>query len=269
MGMTAQRRIDPLTWLILAFIAAPLLIVVPMSFSTAPSLEFPPPAWGFNYYRAFFSDSRWLQPLLNSFIIALGAAALTMLLVIPASFAMVRHRFHGRALTSLMLLLPLMAPHIVIALGYYSYFGSLHLTQTYAGVILAHTCLSVPMVFLTLSAALKGFDRNLERAGANLGASPLRVFRHVTFPVLRPAFVVAALFAFVQSFDETVVALFISGRDAATLPRKIFDAMRTEADPVVAVVSTLLLAAVIAGVIGSRLWQRRRKRVNALAFAMQ
>jgi len=125
------------------------------------------------------------------------------------------------------------------------------------------------MVFLTLSAALKGFDRNLERAGANLGASPLRVFRHVTFPVLRPAFVVAALFAFVQSFDETVVALFISGRDAATLPRKIFDAMRTEADPVVAVVSTLLLAAVIAGVIGSRLWQRRRKRVNALAFAMQ
>ena len=267
--MNQQRPIGPLTWLILAFIAAPLLIVVPMSFSTAPSLEFPPPGWGLDYYRAFFGDARWLQPLLNSFIIALGAAVLTMLLVVPAAFAMVRHRFLGRGLTNLVLLLPLTAPHIVIALGYYSYFGSLHLTQTYAGVILAHTCLAVPMVFLTLSAALKGFDRNLERAGANLGASPLRVFRHVTFPVLRPAFVVAALFAFVQSFDETVVALFISGRDAATLPRKIFDAMRTQADPVVAVVSTLLLGSVVAAVIGSRLWQRRRQRTTTVAWAAQ
>jgi len=187
-----------------------------------------------------------------------------MLLVVPAAFAMVRHRFFGRAMTNLLLLLPLTAPHIVIALGYYSYFCTMHLTQTHLGVILAHTCLSVPMVFLTLSAALKGFDRNLERAAANLGASPLRVFRHVTFPVLRPAFLVAALFAFVQSFDETVVALFISGRDAATLPRKFFDSMRTQADPGVAVVSTLLLAVVITAVVGSRLVRRRRMRLQRL-----
>lgn len=267
--MSASRGLGAVTWLILAFIAAPLAVVVPMSFSTAPSLEFPPPSWGLNYYRAFFSDPRWLQPTVNSFVIALGAAALTMLIVVPAAFAMVRHRFFGRGLTNLLLLLPLTAPHIVIALGYYSYFGSLHLLQTYLGVILAHTCLSVPIVFLTLSAALKGFDRNLERAAASLGASPLRVFRHVTWPVLRPAFLVAALFAFVQSFDETVVALFISGRDAATLPRKIFDSMRTQADPGVAVVSTLLLVLVLAGVVGSRLWQGHRERSRRLLLEAQ
>jgi len=267
--MSASRGLGAVTWLILAFIAAPLAVVVPMSFSTAPSLEFPPPSWGLNYYRAFFSDQRWLQPTFNSFVIALGAAALTMLIVVPAAFAMVRHRFFGRGLTNLLLLLPLTAPHIVIALGYYSYFGSLHLLQSYLGVILAHTCLAVPMVFLTLSAALKGFDRNLERAAASLGASPLRVFRHVTWPVLRPAFLVAALFAFVQSFDETVVALFISGRDAATLPRKIFDSMRTQADPGVAVVSTLLLVLVLAGVVGSRLWQGHRERSRRLLLEAQ
>jgi len=249
-------------WLVLLFIAAPLLVVVHMSFSSAPSLEFPPPAYGLTYYRAFFSDPRWLEPTLNSFIIATATAVLTMLLVVPAAFAMIRHRFRGRGAANLLLLLPLIAPHIVIALGYYSYFGALKLTQTYIGVILAHSCLSVPVVFLTVSAALKGFDRNLERAAMNLGASPLEAFRYVTFPILRPAFLVAALFAFVQSFDETVVALFISGRDAATLPRKIFDSLRTAADPVVAVVSTLLLAAIVVALIASRglAWRRQRVR---------
>lgn len=262
-----MRVLNTTTWLILAFIAAPLVIVVPMSLSTAPSLEFPPPTWGLDYYKVFFTDARWLQPTLNSFVIAAATAVLTMVLVVPASFAMVRYRFRGRGLANMLLLLPLTAPHIVIALGYYSYFGDLGLTQTYLGVVLAHSCLSVPMAFLTLSAALKGFDRNLERAAANLGANPLRVFRYVTFPVLRPAFLVAALFSFIQSFDETVVALFISGREAGTLPRKIFDAMRTQADPVVAVVSTLLLVAVLGTILIVRVLQRRRAQRERIAAA--
>ncbi|HEX2675723.1 MAG TPA: ABC transporter permease [Casimicrobiaceae bacterium] len=253
------RFSDWFAWLVLLFLAAPLAIVVPMSFSNAPSFQFPPPAWGVQYYRAFFADPRWLQPTVNSFIIGAATAVVTMALGIPAAFAIVRHRFAGRGWVNLLLLLPLTAPHIVLALGYYTYFGRLRLTQTYLGVVLAHTCLCVPIVYLTLSAALKGFDRNVERAAMNLGANPWRVFRHVTFPMLRPAFLVAALFAFIQSFDETVVALFISGRDASTLPRKIFDSLRTQADPVVAVVSTLLLGIVLAGTIASRLAARRRR----------
>jgi putative spermidine/putrescine transport system permease protein len=232
--------------LVAVFVVAPIVVVVPMSFSTSPSLEFPPPAYWTGHYAAFFRDVTWTGPTVNSFVIAIGTTILTMLLVTPAAFAMVRHRFAGRGLLNLLLLTPLVVPHIVIAVGYYSYFGRLGLLQTYAGVILAHTCLTAPLAFLTVSAALKGFDRNLERAAQSLGAPPIVAFLVVTVPVLRPAFLVSALLSFVHSFDETTVALFISGRDVATLPKRMFDAIRLQADPVLSVAATLLFAVVLA-----------------------
>ncbi|PSJ56837.1 ABC transporter permease [Pseudaminobacter soli (ex Li et al. 2025)] len=240
-----------LRWLGIAvaiFIAAPLVIVVPMSFSNARSLQFPPPGYWLGYYQAYFTDWSWLRPTWNSILIASATTMLTMVLVVPATFALVRHRFRGKGIADLMMLMPLAVPHIVMAVGYYSYFGSFGIVHTHLGVILAHTCLSVPIAFLVLSANLKGFDRTLERAALSLGASPTRTFIHITLPILRPGLIISALFAFIQSFDETVVAIFISGRDAETLPRKMFDSIRQEADPVIAVISTLLFAAVILGV---------------------
>jgi putative spermidine/putrescine transport system permease protein len=245
---------------VLAFVATPLLIVVPMSFSTAVSLEFPPPGWWTGYYAAYFSDTRWTRPTLNSLGIAAAVAVLTVALVTPAAFALVRHRFAGKSLVNLLLMLPLAVPHIVMAIGYYAFLADMRLLQTFPGIILAHTALSVPMAFLVLSANLKGFDRSLERAAMSLGASPAATFRHVTLPVLWPGFAAAALFAFVQSFDETVVALFISGRDTETLPRRMFDSIRTTADPVIAVVSTLLFLAVAALVILPVLWRALARR---------
>ena len=230
--------------LVLAFVAAPLLIVVPMSFSTAVSLEFPPPGWGLGSYAAYFGDERWTRPTLNSLAIGAAVAVVTPILVTPATFALVRHRFAGKGLVNALLMLPLMVPHIVMAIGYYAYLADLGLLQTFPGIILAHTALSVPVAFLVLSANLKGFDRGLERAALSLGASPAATFRHVTLPVLWPGFGAAALFAFVQSFDETVVAIFVSGQATETLPRKMFDSIRSQADPVIAVVSTLLFLAV-------------------------
>jgi putative spermidine/putrescine transport system permease protein len=150
-----------------------------------------------------------------------------------------------------------------MAVGYYSFFGAVGLVQTHLGVILAHTCLSVPIAFLVLSANLKGFDRTLERAAQSLGASPWRTFIHVTLPILKPGLIISALFAFVQSFDETVVAIFISGRNAATLPRKMFDSIRQEADPVIAVVSTLLFVLVLIGIVAPPLWKAVRARTKA------
>ena len=234
---------------VVAFIAAPLLIVVPMSFSTAASLQFPPPGWGWQYYQAYFSDPSWLRPTWNSVFIAAMNTLLTMALVVPATFALVRHKFWGKSAANLMMMMPMAVPHIVMAIGYYSYFGELRLVHSKLGVILAHTCLSVPITFLVLSANLKGFDRTLERAARSLGATPRQVFLHITLPILRPGLLISALFAFIQSFDETVVAIFISGRNAETLPRKMFDSIREEADPVIAVISTLLFAIVFAGLI--------------------
>jgi putative spermidine/putrescine transport system permease protein len=250
---------------VVVFIAAPLAIIVPMSFSSAHSLQFPPPGYWLGYYQSYFTDMRWLRPTLNSIVIATATMALTMLLVVPATFALVRHRFAGRSIADLMMITPLAVPHIVMAVGYYSFLGELGLVQTHLGVVLAHTCLSVPIAFLVLSANLKGFDRTLERAALSLGASPARTFIHITLPILRPGLIISALFAFVQSFDETVVAIFISGRDAETLPRKMFDSIRQEADPVIAVISTLLFVAVLLALVLPAVWKDFRKRIHARA----
>lgn len=171
-----------------------------------------------------------------------------MLVAVPASFALVRHVFIGRTVFNLLIMLPMIVPTIVMALGYYIYFGQLRLVQSYLGVILAHSCIALPMSTLILTAALKGFDRSVERAAMNLGASPFATFRLITFPILRPAFTVAGLFAFIASFDEAVIALFISGRDKATLPRQMFNAVRQEADPTISAASSFLFLLVLAGV---------------------
>ena len=161
-----------------------------------------------------------------------------------------------------MMMMPMAVPHIVMAIGYYSYFGQLGIVFSKLGVILAHTCLSVPITFLVLSANLKGFDRTLERAARSLGATPTQTFIHVTLPILRPGLLISSLFAFIQSFDETVVAIFISGRDAETLPRKMFDSIRQEADPVIAVISTLLFLVVLAGLLAPHVARLIRRLIG-------
>jgi putative spermidine/putrescine transport system permease protein len=239
------------------FLVAPMAIIVPMSFSSAISFEFPPPGYWTGYYVQYFSNPAWLDATLNSFVIAFGSMVFTLLVALPAAFGFVRHQFYGKSAFNLLIMVPLIVPAVVSALGYYGFLSLLHLVGTHAGMIIAHSVLSIPIAFLVLSAALKGFDRNLERAAMNSGAGPLRTFLWVTLPVLRPGILVGALFAFLHSFNEAVVAIFIAGRDASTLPKKMFEAIRLESDPVIAVVSTLLTGAVFLGVFLS-LFVRRR-----------
>jgi len=147
----------------------------------------------------------------------------------------------------------------VSALGYYSFLSLARLVGTHLGMIIAHSVLSIPVAFLVIAAALKGFDRNLERAAMSAGAGPLATFAFVTLPVLRPGIAIGALFAFLHSFNEAVVAIFIAGRDAATLPKKMFESIRLESDPVIAVVSSLLTGTVLAGVLASLLLRPRAR----------
>ena len=246
-----------LAGLVALFLLLPIAIVVPMSFSTAISFEFPPPGYSLGYYAKYFSSEEWLKPTLNSLVIALGATTLTLLLVVPAAFGYVRYRFRGKAFVNLLMMAPLIVPHVVSALAYYGFLGRARLTGTHLGVIVAHGVLAVPVAFLVIAATLKGFDRNLERAAMSAGAGPLRTFFHVTLPVLRPGMLVGALFAFLSSFNEAVVVIFIGGRGAATLPQKMYESIRLESDPVIAVVSTLLVSAVVLGVLVSAFLRRR------------
>ena len=246
-----------LALLVALFLLLPIAIVVPMSFSTAISFEFPPPGYSLGYYAKYFTSEEWLHPTLNSFVIAIGATVLTMLLVVPAAFGYVRYRFRGKAFVNLLMMAPLIVPHVVSAVAYYGFLGRVRLTGTHLGVIVAHGVLAVPVAFLVITATLKGFDRNLERAAMSAGAGPLRTFLHVTLPVLRPGMLVGALFAFLSSFNEAVVVIFIGGREASTLPKKMYESIRLESDPVIAVVSTLLVSAVVVGVLLSTFIRRR------------
>jgi putative spermidine/putrescine transport system permease protein len=244
------------------FLVAPMAIIVPMSFSSAISFEFPPPGYWIGYYVQYFSNPSWLEATANSFIIAFGSMIFTLIVALPAAFGFVRHRFYGKSAFNLLIMLPLVVPAVVSALGYYGFLSLVHLAGTRTGMIVAHSVLSIPIAFLVLSAALKGFDRNLERAAMSAGAGPLRTFLWVTLPVLRPGILVGALFAFLHSFNEAVVAIFIAGRDASTLPKKMFEAIRLESDPVIAVVSTLLTGAVLLGVLVSLFLRRRPAHGN-------
>jgi putative spermidine/putrescine transport system permease protein len=239
------------------FLIAPMAIIVPMSFSTAVSFEFPPPGYWLGYYVQYFHSATWLAATANSFVIALGSMLLTMLVALPAAFGYVRYRFRGKGAFNLIVMLPLIVPGVVSALGYYGFLSRLHLVGTRGGMIIAHSVLSIPVAFLVICAALKGFDSNLERAASSAGAGPLRTFVWVTLPVLRPGLLVGALFAFLHSFNEAVVAIFIAGRDASTLPKKMFESIRLESDPVIAVVATLLTGAVLLGVLVSLLFRQR------------
>ena len=247
-----------LAWLAAIFLVAPIAIIVPMSFSKAISFEFPPPGYWTGYYAQYFASHSWLEATANSFVIAFGSMVFTLLVALPAAFGFVRYRFQGKSTLNLVMMVPIIVPAVVSALGYYGFLSLMRLVGTHAGMIIAHSVLSIPVAFLVIAAALKGFDRNLERAAMSAGAGPLRTFFWVTLPVLRPGILVGALFAFLHSFNEAVVAIFIAGRAASTLPKKMFESIRLESDPVIAVVSTLLTGSVLLGVLISLLFRQRR-----------
>lgn len=242
------------------FLIVPLIIVMIMSFSAATSFRFPPPDYSLHYYRVYFSSFKWTSATFVSVYIALATAVLTLALVLPAGFGYMNYRFRGRALINLVIMLPLMVPNVVAALGYYGYFGPLGLVGTPFGMVLAHTALAIPVTFLVVCAGIKGFDRNLIRASMSSGAGPIRTFFYVSAPVLRPTILVAALFAFLASFNEAVVSIFIGGRDASTLPKTMFESIQLDSDPVIAVVSALLTMAVVVSVVVSTVYSERKKR---------
>jgi putative spermidine/putrescine transport system permease protein len=240
------------------FLLAPLAIVIPMSFSAASSFEFPPVHYSLRHYHTYFTSPDWLGPTFNSILVGVAAAILTLVVATPAAFAVNRREFRGRRVLQVMLLMPMLVPSIIMAISYYTIFGKIGLNQTYTGVILAHACIAIPVVLITMSASLRNLDRNLERAATICGATPMQVFCRITLPILRPSFVVAGFFAFITSFDEATISLFISGRNVAMLPRRMFASIQLEADPVVAVVSSLIIGVALVAMVSVTLVRHRR-----------
>jgi putative spermidine/putrescine transport system permease protein len=227
---------------VLAFLILPIAIIALVSFSSAAYLTFPPPSFGLRWYQAYFGSAEWLASTWLSFLIAAAVVVLATVLGTLAALGLQRLGPAARAIAGGLILSPLIVPGIVIAIGLYYVFARYRLVGTSLGLILAHTCLAVPFVVTSVSASLAGLDRRLSQAAQSLGATPAATFRQVTLPLISPGVLAGALFAFIVSFDELIVALFLSGTGAITLPRRMWDDLRFTIDPTIASVSTLTIA---------------------------
>lgn len=254
------RLLQFVSAIVVVWLLAPMFIVIPMSLTNQRSYRFPPPGWSTEWYRAFFSDPAWYRSLMTSLEIAGISAAIATGLGTAAAFAVTRGRFRsGRVIANAFLLSPMIIPVVIMGIGVYVAFLRWHLIGSTMGFVGAHTSIAIPFVVVVVGANLRTFDRQLERAAASLGAGPLTTFFTVIFPLIRRAVLAAALFAFVTSFDEVVVATFLVSPTKRTLPVQMFTSVTQASDPTVAVASTVMISIIsIALIFGLLLSGGRR-----------
>jgi putative spermidine/putrescine transport system permease protein len=250
--MTTQRRTRvPLgriallgfVALVLLFSIVPLLVIVPESFSNARFLTFPPPGYSWRWYEAFFTDPKWIDAAKTSLLAATLTALVTTPLGTAASYAIHNCTHPAIRHLRLVLLLPLMVPVIIVAVGVFFIYARVDLLNTITGLVLADVMLGLPYVVTAVTAGLQTFDQTQEMVARSLGMNRFRSFLAVTLPQIKPSVISGAIFAFIQALDETIVALFISGGDNQTLTKQMFTTLRDEIDPTIAAISTLLTAA--------------------------
>lgn len=249
--------------LVLAYLLVPLLIVVPISFSAGAYLQFPPPGYSLQWYRSFFQDPQWVDATLLSAEVALAAAALAVVLGGLAAVALVRMSVPFKAAIRIVLILPMVIPSIVVAISIYSLYSRLHLVATFVGILLAHTVLALPFAATMLMSGFQQLNQSLEEASFVMGGSTWYTLRRVTLPALKPSIAAAAVFSFMTSWDEVIMVIFIGGGGATTLPLKMFSYLRTEINPTIAAVSTLLLTAVGIGFAATELLRPRLRRSSS------
>lgn len=227
--------------LIMLFLVAPTLIVIPMSFSDSQYLEFPPRDWSSRWYDNYFGSNEWL----TATWVSVKAALLTVVVVTPlaamASYGLYVSQLKAARYVFILLITPMMVPVILIAIGVFFAYTRMRLNNTMLGLVLAHSALALPLCLIVISAGLKSYDMNQERVARSLGASRLRAFMVITLPQIRFSVITGALLAFIVSFDEVIVALFITGSDMSTITRSMFLALRDQIDPTIAAISTILI----------------------------
>jgi putative spermidine/putrescine transport system permease protein len=259
--MSTEHRAPALVWivagLVLLFLVFPIFVVIPISFSGANYLQFPPRTLSLRWYDAYFGGRGWVGATVLSAEVAAVVTVLATTLGTAAAFGLVRSDFPMKKLVYGALLSPLIVPSIITAIALYFLFAPLHLVDSFWGLVLAHTLLALPLVVVVVTASLRGFNTALERAAMSLGAAPWTALRRVTLPIIAPGIATGALLAFLASFDEVVVAIFLSHTDAVTLPKKIWEGVWLEITPVIAAASTIVIALTVALFVVLEFMRRR------------
>ncbi|WP_353142751.1 ABC transporter permease subunit [Paracoccus sp. (in: a-proteobacteria)] len=237
---------------VITALIVPIIVVMVISFSKASYLTFPPPDWSLRWYEKFFSDSNWMTAFWNSLGIATLSAVISVSLGATAAMGIVRSNIRYKSAVMLLLVSPMIVPPVVLGLSLYALFLKLGLVGTYLGLAAAHAIGGIPIVVVIVAASLQAVDQRLEQGAAVHGASPLTVFRTVTLPAIAPGLAAAVFFAFLHSFDELVLSLFLSSPRMKTLPLMLWADINYQLNPVLAVVSTLEVLLVVGGIILAR-----------------
>jgi putative spermidine/putrescine transport system permease protein len=242
--------------LVFVFLMLPLVIIFPISFSSAAYLRFPPPGFSWQWYLNYLGDPSWIDSTLLSLGIAFATTGAALAIGVPLAFALTRAPFFGRIIIERAVAVPLIVPTIILSIAIYGLFARLQLIGTWYGITIAHTMLALPFVVIIVTSGLKSFDINTELAARGLGASKWQAVRRVTLPQIKPSLISAGLLAFITSFDELIIAMFLSGANM-TLPKKMFDNIRMEIDPTIAAISALQILLVgILLLVGGRFGAR-------------
>ncbi|WP_269584551.1 ABC transporter permease [Roseibium sp. Sym1] len=258
--------------LIFFFLIFPILIILPLSFNaedfftfTKEMLAFDPAGYSFKHYQDFFTNPDWQQALTNSVLIAPVATLLATSFGTLAAIGLSQSHVPYKPAIMAVLISPMIVPLIISAAGMYFFYSRIGLQGTYWGVVLAHAALGTPFVIITVTATLVGFDRSLVRAAANLGANPVTTFFKVQMPLIVPGVVSGALFAFITSFDEVVVVLFLGSAGQKTLPWQMFTGLREQISPTILAVASLMVAISICLLTVLELLRRRSERLRGLS----
>jgi putative spermidine/putrescine transport system permease protein len=258
--------------LIFFFLIAPILVIIPLSFNaenfftfTPGMLAFDADAYSLKHYEDFFTNPDWQQALKNSVRIAPVATILSVSLGTLAAIGLSQPHVPFRRPIMAILISPMIVPLIISAAGMYFFYSRIGLQGTYLGVVLAHAALGIPFVIITVTATLVGFDESLTRASANLGADPVRTFFKVQMPLILPGVISGGLFAFITSFDEVVVVLFVGSAGQKTLPWQMFTGLREQISPTILAVATLLVAISIALLTMVEILRRRSEKLRGMS----
>ena len=257
--------------LIFTFLIIPILVIMPLSFNTVPFFTFTPEmlsldpdGFSLRWYNDFFSSLNWRGAVKNSVIIAFFATILATTLGTVAALGLSRAYMPYKTAIMALLISPMIVPLIISAAGMYFFYSKIGLASTHLGVILAHTALGTPFVVITVTATLVGFDHSLTRASAMLGANPTRTFFKVIVPLILPGVISGGLFAFITSFDEVVVVLFIASFEQRTIPWQMFSGIREQISPTILAVATLLIIVSVMLLASLELLRRRNERLRGI-----
>jgi len=267
--------------LVFFFLIAPIFVILPLSFSSSPFFEFTrefmnfePEAWSLRWYRQMVGiasvgdttvvSNKWMLGTRNSFIIGVSATFLATALGTVAALGLSRRNMPFKGTIMAILISPMIVPLIITSAGMFFFYSKIGLTHTYLGLILAHTALGTPFVVITVTATLTGFDTNLIRASQSLGADTMRTFFKVIMPLILPGVISGALFAFITSFDEVVVVMFVGSVEQITIPKQMWAGLRQETSPVILCMATCLVALSIALLTTVELLRRRSERLRGI-----